>query len=294
MRRILLISVVFVSTLTFAQQTLRKSLEDVIINAKAKVALSADYLPLGKSKTEHIGINEFDTMTTMSVIKFPIAISVLHSIESGELNKNSIVYADSIMISKNTYSPLRDKYNKPFSANLLEALSYSVSQSDNIATDMVIDAMKGTKRVMEFLTKRGYNCMQLGTYYRDMTYEKINLNWSTSSCMNKLLLDFYRGKLLTPENNIWLYNQMLNTPTTSKRIKGKLAEHIAVAHKTGTYFKDDSIPYAEAVNDIGIITLPNGDTIVLTIFVNKAEMLPPDVEDLIASLTKIIFDFYNK
>ena len=62
---------------------------------------------------------------------------------------------------------------------------------------------------------------------------------------------------------------MINTTTGPGRIKGLLPPGTPVAHKTGTSNTNDK-GITAATNDAGIITLPNGKPLIITVFVKDA------------------------
>ncbi len=85
---------------------------------------------------------------------------------------------------------------------------------------------------------------------------------------------------------------MLKCQTGKNRIRGKLAETILVGHKTcssGADKKGISI----ATNDIGIITLSNGQHFGITVLVDNSCENEETNALIIAEVSKIAFDFFN-
>jgi len=284
MHYIIVVLALFVASQSFASETLQQRLERRLSKVKAHVAVSIDVISPSGSAIAHHGVHEHDTMVSMSTIKLPLAVVALKAVARGQLSLETPVYIDSAEAARDTYSPLRDRHSGPFMTTIKEALSVSVSLSDNIGTDAVIDALGGAAQTTTFLRSAGLQCMELGTSYRDMTKTTRSRNWTTAACMNRLLLSLVRGTLLDNAGTAWLYDQLLNTPTAPDRLKGRLPKGTLVAHKTGTMYNDDNKPFVEAINDVGIITLPSGNRIVISIFINDAKMKPRDAEALIAEI----------
>jgi beta-lactamase class A len=63
-----------------------------------------------------------------------------------------------------------------------------------------------------------------------------------------------------------------------------------VAHKTGMGGKDDMI---SAVNDVGVITLPNGQHVSIALFITKTSESVETLERLMAGISRKVFDYYS-
>ncbi|QIY83243.1 hypothetical protein HER18_06735 [Chryseobacterium sp. NEB161] len=86
---------------------------------------------------------------------------------------------------------------------------------------------------------------------------------------------------------------MEETSTGAKRLKGNLPENTVVAHKTGTSGADKKGKTA-ATNDIGVISLPNSEHLVISVFVTDSFENDQTNEKIIADVAKASFDYYNK
>ena len=76
-------------------------------------------------------------------------------------------------------------------------------------------------------------------------------------------------------------------------MKKLLHEETKIAHKTGTGSTNkENMTYA--VNDVGIITLPNGKHLALSIFVNEAYSDFDVLETVVAQSAKVIYDCFEK
>lgn len=84
---------------------------------------------------------------------------------------------------------------------------------------------------------------------------------------------------------------MLNNTTGMKRLKGKLLANVKVAHRTGTSFTNDA-GMTGAINDFGIIELPNNKKIYIAVFVHDTFESFDDSEEIIADIAEATYDFY--
>ena len=118
-------------------------------------------------------------------------------------------------------------------------------------------------------------------------------NWSTTNAMNHLLELFFAKKILSKTNTDFLYKIMIETTTGSNKMVKLLPKETVVAHKTGFSGSNENKLIA-ANNDIGIITLPNGQHIALSVFVSDATTDNIIIEDAIAKIAKLVYDDFSK
>ena len=81
---------------------------------------------------------------------------------------------------------------------------------------------------------------------------------------------------------------MTATPSAPKRIRGLLPAGTVVAHKTGTSGYDNGT--AEATNDVGLITLPDGRRLALAVLVTDAHADETAVEHAIAAIARACYE----
>lgn len=86
---------------------------------------------------------------------------------------------------------------------------------------------------------------------------------------------------------------MKQTETGKNRLKGQLPKGTVVAHKTGwSGTNKDGI--TAAVNDIGIVFLPNGRHFFISVFVTESTEDGDANEKIIADIAKVTWDYFNK
>ncbi|MGL5914095.1 MAG: serine hydrolase, partial [Bacteroidales bacterium] len=83
------------------------------------------------------------------------------------------------------------------------------------------------------------------------------------------------------------------TATGTNRLKGELPKGTIVAHKTGTSgVEKDNI--ATATNDVGIIILPNGEPVFISVLVSNSKEENQTNEKIISAIAKAVWDYYSK
>ena len=230
-----------------------------------------------------------------SVMKFPIALTVLHWVDTGKLQLNQLIHIPKRDLAKNTWSPLRDKYPKGGDFPVSELLSYMVSQSDNNACDNLLKTIGGPATVQAYMLQIGIRGIAVRTSEADMAsaWELQYANWCKPVEMTELFNRFYNGKILTKASTDTLYKMLVNTSTGPKRIKGLLPAGTVVAHKTGSS-PTNAEGLSPATNDAGIITLPNGRHLIISVFVCNSTNDEATREGTIAKIARAAYDYYSR
>lgn len=85
---------------------------------------------------------------------------------------------------------------------------------------------------------------------------------------------------------------MTETPTGLNRIKGLLPAGTVVAHTTGTSRTVDGV--TAATNDVGLVTLPNGQHLAIAVFVSDSMADDATREEVIAKVARATWDEWSK
>jgi beta-lactamase class A len=277
-----------------AQQdsVLRKQIEQVIKPVKGIVGVSI----LGLESRDTLTFNGKVPLVLHSVMKFPIALTVLHLVDSGVMRLDQAIHITKRDLPKNTNSPLRDKYPQgDVDVPVSELLSDMVSLSDNNACDILLKQIGGPKTVQDYMLHLGIRGIAIRTSEADMasSWELQYVNWCKPKEMTILLDQFYAGKILSKSNTDFLYKIMTETSTGPKRLKGLLPAGTIVAHKTGTS-PTNAEGLTPATNDVGIITLPNGKHMAIAVFICNSTNDEQTREGVIAKIAKAAWDYYGK
>jgi beta-lactamase class A/beta-lactamase class A VEB len=129
--------------------------------------------------------------------------------------------------------------------------------------------------------------MQQGNWYLQFQ------NWTTPKAANELLAKFYYNntKLLSRGSYDLIWKLMKETETGKGRLKGQLPENTIVAHKTGSSGSNKEGVTA-AVNDIGIVFLPDGTHFFISVFVTNSKEDAATNEKIIADIAKAAWDHF--
>lgn len=277
------------------------------ISAGAQKELASGFEKIAKSVQGNVGVCVINIETSQtasyngdghfpmqSVYKFPIAMAALFRVDRKELaldQKFEIKKSDYIPIG---HSPLRDKYPNGTTISLIDILRYNVVESDGSACDILLSIMGGCKTVNNYVHSLGIKNMAIAyPEKKQVTVDSIQYkNWSTPIAMSQLLKIFYTQKKLSGSSRDLLLNLMKTSTPTIKRIRLLLPENIVVAHKTGTSWTKKGI--TAATNDVGIIYLPNGNHLAVSVFIADSNASEKQRNLLIGKIAKAAYDYWTK
>jgi beta-lactamase class A len=257
-----------------------------------------------------------------STFKVPVAVTLLHRVDQGEerLDRMITLKPSDLHPGSGTLTFL---FNKPGVAlsvrNLLELM---LLISDNSAADLCLRLAGGPEAVNARLRQLGIEGVEVDrptalliadvvgadhlppeAEWSPETFQKIfktvppeqrkeaqrkfdadPRDTATPAGMAKLLEHIYRKDLLKPETAELLLDIMRRCQTGEGRLKGLLPAGTEVAHKTGTI--------GMSVDDVGIMTLPDGGHVVLAVFVKSSEKDEKSRERAIAEIARAVFDYF--
>jgi len=242
-----------------------------------------------------LSFNNSNNFPMQSVYKFPLALAVLNQVDKNVYTLDQKFHICKSDLLPNTWSPLREKYPEGnVDITLSEIISYTVSQSDNNGCDILFRLIGGANIANDFIHEIGISEISIKGTEEEM-HKDWNVqftNWCKPTAMVGLLEKFYGQEILKDSSTNFLWKQMVGTTTGPKRLKGLLPEGTTVAHKTGSSGKNEGL--SAAVNDVGIIILPNGQHVAVAVFVSNSKAEDEVSEKVIADISKALFDFYSK
>ncbi len=284
----------FISNQIFAQSKadLRQKIQQIAVSKNAVVGVSiAD--DRGK---EVLSVNGDKHFPLQSVFKFHIALLILSEIDKGRFSLDQKIEIEKKDLLPDLYSPIRDKYPDGATLTIEEILQYTVSQSDNVGCDILLRLLGGPQTVENYFAKNKFKdiSIKINEETQQNNWDLQFQNWTTPKAANKVLETFYDNKknLLSQKSYDFIWKTMRETSTGGKRLKGQLPEGTVVAHKTGTSGVNKLTGVTAAVNDIGIIFLPNGQHFFISVFVTDSKENPDTNEKIVADIGKVTWDYF--
>lgn len=272
---------------------LRNKIEQILSNKNAVVGVSIN----GNNGKNIISINGDKQFPMQSVFKFHIALAVLSEIDKGTLSVDQIVKINKDELWKGFWSPLRDENPNGGNFTIKKLIQYTVSHSDNTACDVLIRLIGTPKTVEEYIKKSGIEDIKITFNEKEMQekWENMFQNWTTPNAANETLKIFFENKnnLLSKRSYDFFWKTNVETTTALGRIRGQLPKEIIVAHKSGSSGTNKETGIMDAVNNIGIVFLPDGEYFYISVFVTKSHENDKTNDKIIADIAKATYDFYT-
>lgn len=283
----------FASFQTYAQTTneLRQELDKIIAGKNATVGISIKNI----EDKDTLSINGNLKAPLMSVFKFHIALAVLSKVDEGKLSLSQDIFIKKKDLHEDTWSPMKEDFpNGNVNLTLDKVLRYTVSHSDNNGCDILIDLLGGTKEVQKFINKQGVKDFVIKVNEQQMrTWKNLYVNTTTPLATTELLEKFFKGQILKESTTKYLYQIMVETSRGLTWMKAGLPEGTELAHRTGISGTNDN-NLRVAMNDVGIVKLPNGKHFILSVYLKDITEKKEDTEKIIADITKATWEYFTK
>lgn len=285
-----------ISCSVFSQnlQGLKPQIDNILANYQAKVGIAIH----NDDFTDSLIVNGDYPYPMQSTYKFHLAIAVLDQVDKGKLTLDQPVEISKETVSTDLYSPIKDKYPNGTTLPLSEIIRYTVAESDNVGCDIMFGLLGGTEQVQKYFEEKGYAEQSIKTTEEEQqaNWDIQFQNWTKVSQANKILFDYYSNtkKLLSDSSHKFLWDTMRSTSTGKNRLKGLLPQGTVVAHKTGYSGINKNTGIIAAVNDIGVIELPNGKVFYISVYVTDSKETEPNSAKIIAEVSKAAYDYLRK
>jgi beta-lactamase class A len=260
-----------------------------------------------------------------SVSKVPIAMEFLRRVDAGEIDLDQRLEIP-ITDFRPGYSPLASwSGGRPEHATVDSLFRLMIGVSDNSATDVILRMAGGPESVTRRLRELGIEDVDVDrseartfadlvgipdtvpeeqlyryNYFRmrdrlpaehrqaaRVRYGEDPRDTATPEAMAGLLALAFRGEGLAPASRDYLIATMESSRSGPRRLKGLLPRGTTVAHKTGTM--------GGAINDVGIITLPDGaGHLAVAAFVNTLHRTEWRRERTIAEAARLLYDWFSR
>ncbi|MFI3262638.1 MAG: class A beta-lactamase [Rikenellaceae bacterium] len=236
-------------------------------------------------------INSDRSFPMQSVYKFHIALTMLNKVDQGIFSLSDSITVTQSQLHVDIWSPFRDKYPNGNRVTLAELIKYTLMQSDNNISDVIMEMVGGTKAVQEYLDSINITNTHICNYEREIQRDwgLQYLNYTTPNSAVKLLRKFHNNELLKSDTHNFLWDTMSSTYTSS--IRDSLPKGTIIAHKSG-FSGVGTNGILAANNDIGIMKLPNGREIIFSIFISESKESPKETYKLISQIASAIYNYY--
>jgi beta-lactamase class A len=272
-------------------------------------------------------VNPDARIPLLSVVKLPVAIVVLDGVDHGRWSLDTPI----TLLGRDMHprGELGDRYPRGGGpVPLYRLLRLMIMRSENSAADALMRLVGGPSAVTEWLERHDIHDLRVDRSERDLGDDWYGLAAGTDtvgsaeeirelraqvpqavhdSAAQAMLLDprdtgtaegcvhllerLWRGDLLSAAMTDTLKSLLARCETAPDRLPGQLPKGTPVAHKTGTGGTTAGVTIA--VNDIGIVRLPNGDDVAIAVLLGGPRGSIPRSERLIARVARTVFDAWS-
>lgn len=233
-----------------------------------------------------------DIFPMLSVFKFHQALAVCDCLRSSGRSLTDKVNLSRNDLAENTWSPLRDEYPEGGSFSFAELLDRTLRQSDNNVSDFFFKTLCDIDSTDNYIRSEGIGDFAISCDERMMHEDPSRCydNWTTPVSAAVLLDRFYKVRDLD-EYNAFIWQTMAMCDTGRERIPKYISGNaIQIAHKTGTGDVDAG-GRIMAVNDIGVVALPDGRHYSIAVFVTDAFCDMAECEEFIAKVSQSVYRY---
>jgi beta-lactamase class A len=264
-----------------------------------------------------------DTALPMqSVFKAPLVAAALDRADRGSWALDSVLVLRRTDLSV-PYSAVNDTFPQRTQWTWSELLELAAGASDNTAADLALARLGGPAALTDWLRAKGIRGIRVDRYEHDQQMEITGLGpfrteWSNPDSLaaaregvppdvqrrardaylrGKLdtmtprgaiafLLALAEGRLGSPRSTAHLLAIMTASQTGPQRLRAALPEGATLAHKTGT--GPTLLGVCTAVNDIGIVTLPDGTRVAIAVLYSGSTAPAADREAVLADVGRAV------
>lgn len=269
------------------------NLKDEIYQIISTNNLTAGISIKGIESKDTLSINGNLNAPMMSVFKFHIALAVLDLVDQKKLKLDQKIFIKKEELLPDTWSPiLKDFPEGNMDLTLDQLLRYTVSHSDNNGCDILLRMIGGTETVQKFINSKGIKDFTIKVNEEEMsTWGNLYMNTTTPLATTELLEKFFKGEVLKKKTTKYMYQIMVETSRGLTWMKAGLPEGTTLAHRTGISNTNEA-GLRVAMNDIGIVKLPNGKHFILSIYLKEITEDREATEKILADIAKVTYSYF--
>ena len=211
------------------------------------------------------------------------ALAVADYLRHNNLPLDTTLHITRADLPEGTWSPLRDNRKEAeFDISIADLLVYTLQQSDNNACDILFK-LRSPAETDQYIRSLGIEDFNISYNERDMgTNHQLSYdNWTTPYAATSLLRKFIESDIIAEPYFSFIKETMSNCETGA-----------TIAHKTGSGYTENG--RISGTNDLGYITLPNGESYYIAVFIKDSAHSQEDTEKIIANISEIVYNHFNK
>ncbi|RXP59445.1 serine hydrolase [Lutibacter sp. HS1-25] len=299
-----------------ADKSISEKIEKISNGLVGRIGAAAQDLSTGLT----VSINGDEPFVMASTYKVAIAVTIFRQVDEGKLKLTDLVDCPSEKMVPGPNPLVTYLFHPGVKLSIANLLEPMITDSDNSATDFLLEVAGGPQVVTDMLRSIGITDFRVDRYVSEILRDFYGLeekaylpytlkayakdptlltrqgdrnlkfeqedprDHTTPNAMLQLLLAIDNGTALSEKSREVLLGMMSRTTTGFHRLRGLLPKGTPVADKTGTI--------GGVANDVGFITLPDGRRIAIAVYTKSSTTSEADREKAIAEVTRSIYDFF--
>jgi beta-lactamase class A len=269
-----------------------------------------------------------ETFPQQSVSKLWVALAVMQAVDQGRLSLDQTV----VMGPEDRsvfYQPLasRIRASRPLQITVADLLRHALIESDNAANDRLIREVGGPGVVTRTIADKRLHGLAVGGTERDVQTKTAGLEWKPEYGMTWIfkqaraalpddvrdqalanyltnppdgatpdgivtaLAALKRGELLSRASTDFMLGLMEEARTGQMRLRAAVAPGWTLAHKTGT--GPDWRGASVGINDVGLLTAPDGRTFAVAVMVRQTRQGPSARHRLMQNVARAVEAYWR-
>ena len=224
---------------------------------------------------KYADINAQKVYPTASIIKIPVLIQLFKAIEMGMINLDDKIAMTEYYKSEGSGSLQFKGVNSVYTVDNLARVM--ITESDNSATNMLMDATGGMNAMNQSLRKWGMKETRVNDWLPDLQ----GTNVTTSKEMAAMLYNIDNPNFLTLNSREKIVDYMSHVHN-NRLIQAGLPASAIFIHKTGDIGK--------MLGDAGIVYTPNGKKYIVVMLVNRPYNSPLG-KDFIVKASSLVYNY---
>jgi beta-lactamase class A len=268
-----------------------------------------------------------ETFPQQSVSKLWVALAVMQAVDERRLSLDQtvVMHDDDRSVF---YQPLASRIRGPngLPITMADLLRHALIESDNSANDMLIREVGGAGVVTQNIADKHLAGLAVGGTERDVQTRTAGLEWkpeygrtwifkqarerlpddardqalanylanppdgATPTGIVTALSELKRGELLSRASTDFMLGLMGEARTGQLRLRAGMAPGWSLAHKTGT--GPDWRGASVGINDVGLMTAPDGHTYAVAVMVRQTSQPPSARHRLMAGVARAVESYW--
>lgn len=230
----------------------------------------------------------------MSVFKVHQALALCNDFDSKRISLDTLIRINKGKLDPKTWSPMLKDYSGPvISLTVRDLLRYTLTQSDNNASNLMFKDMVNVAQTDSFIaTLIPRSSFQIAYTEEEMSadHDKAYSNYTSPLGAAMLMNRLFTDKIISDEKQDFIKNTLKECKTGVDRIAAPLLdkEGVVIAHKTGSGDINENGILA-AHNDVAFIRLPNNEYYTLAVFVKDFKGNETQAAKVIARISETVY-----